>query len=63
MFSLFDTNHDGRISQEEFGNVFKRLGYILNDEELQALVREIDYNSKSVLVILLSTILGNCGFN
>ena len=47
MFSLFDTNNDGRISPEEFGKVFKRLGYILNDEELQALVREIDYNSKS----------------
>ena len=47
MFSLFDTNNDGRISPEEFGKVFKRLGYILNDEELQALVREIDYDGKS----------------
>ena len=49
MFSLFDTNNDGRISPEEFGKVFKRLGYILNDEELQELVREIDYNSKLML--------------
>ena len=44
MFSLFDTNHDGMITSKELGKVFKRLGYPLDDEELNQLVKEIDHN-------------------
>ena len=44
MFSLFDTNHDGKITPRELGKVFKRLGYRLDEDDLNELVKEIDYN-------------------
>ena len=46
MFSLFDTNHDGRITAEELGIVLERLGYIISSESLKALVNEIDYDGE-----------------
>ena len=49
MFSLFDTNHDGKITSKELGKVLKRLGYVLGDEELNQLVKEIDYNGRKHL--------------
>ena len=44
MFSLFDTNYDGKITTNELGKVLQRLGYGLTNDELDQLVKEIDFN-------------------
>ncbi|XP_065061093.1 neo-calmodulin-like [Rhopilema esculentum] len=49
MFSLFDTNHDGRITSEELGIVLERLGYIISSESLKALVDEMDYDGSGTI--------------
>ena len=41
-FSVFDENGDGTISTEELGHVMKALGQDLTEEEVQAMITEID---------------------
>lgn len=49
MFSLFDTNYDGKITTNELGKVLQRLGYGLTNDELDQLVKEIDFNGSGTI--------------
>lgn len=42
IFKYFDKNGDGRISAAELGHVLRALGIRSSDEELEAMVREVD---------------------
>ncbi|CAF1005526.1 unnamed protein product [Adineta steineri] len=41
-FELFDTDRSGKISEKEFGNVFKALNIKINDKQLKQIVNQID---------------------
>ena len=46
-FTVFDEDGDGTISTQELGNVMKSLGQELTEEEIKAMINEIDNDGMS----------------
>eukprot|EP00567_Pseudictyota_dubia_P012031 CAMPEP_0197434162 /NCGR_PEP_ID=MMETSP1175-20131217/1931_1 /TAXON_ID=1003142 /ORGANISM="Triceratium dubium, Strain CCMP147" /LENGTH=152 /DNA_ID=CAMNT_0042962781 /DNA_START=114 /DNA_END=572 /DNA_ORIENTATION=+ len=48
-FSMFDKDGDGTIDTDELGAVFRSLGELATDEEIEDLVREVDTDGDGVI--------------
>ncbi|KAL2643795.1 hypothetical protein R1flu_011382 [Riccia fluitans] len=48
-FRIIDSNGDGKISEEELGAMWRRLGEKLSQKELRLMIREADMNGDGVL--------------
>ncbi|XP_019172988.1 PREDICTED: probable calcium-binding protein CML25 [Ipomoea nil] len=42
VFNKFDVNSDGKISWSELGSIMGSLGHVATEEELKAMIREVD---------------------
>nr|GMD18435.1 probable calcium-binding protein CML25 [Ipomoea batatas] len=42
VFNKFDVNGDGKISWSELGSIMGSLGHVATEEELKAMIREVD---------------------
>ena len=47
-FKLFDKDGDGTVSTNELGVVMRSLGQSPTDEELQAMINEVDEDGKYI---------------
>lgn len=45
-FMVFDKDGDGRITKEELGRVMRSLGQFATEEELQQMLKEIDFDGE-----------------
>ena len=55
LFSLFDSNHDGRISQDEIKQLVETVsGQSWSEEQLDAFMKVVDTDSKESQQILYS---------
>ena len=43
-FEIFDKNHDGTISINEFKHILMDLGQKLSEEEVEEIFQDIDFN-------------------
>ncbi|KAL2643794.1 hypothetical protein R1flu_011381 [Riccia fluitans] len=48
-FRIIDSNRDGKISEEELGAMWKRLGKKMSQKELRLMIQEADTNEDGVL--------------
>ena len=51
VFAMFDTSGDGEISQEEFREALNKMGRRLTDDQLDALIRQIDVDHSGTISI------------
>ena len=49
IFESFDKNKDGTIDQKELGEVIKAIGKKPTDEEIRAMLHEIDTDGNGVI--------------
>ena len=43
-FSFFDSDGSGKISKQELGHAMQKLGYQLNSQQLDSIIRQVDHH-------------------
>lgn len=49
VYDIFDVDHDGDITAEEFSKVLKSLGYVCGEDKIQELVTSVDADGSGTI--------------